>query len=619
MPALGDLHETIVQLCDGLHLLRNSARPADADWRHHQLSLDAARQKRDQCRSAVDLSRSKLEIAKGELPAAWLGGDPSTAKYVRLKRSLESLLAWLDEWQKPFRGYKMPMDSDEQDQHDDPADVRDWNEAEFTVRRLGDELRDYVDLELARSAQPNKRTPSQHAKFGCDYLDELVSDLKSHDWCWAGALRGNQYQRMAHSAAGIASKVNEHALALGLPPLFGGEVKETDPTQHEVWVRMVDPLKGDISNELVATLHQPRGANPSIIPDPFDLHRQAEFLVYVDRLKREMQRRGGDTPAQPAVGLELAASPTDSTSEWRKLLHHVREYRVQLELADDWNYGREDEINKHAKALGLQVPFERYEEHSPGSAPGFWLRVWDAFASEHTSFPIDTFDGRKIPCDHRIQKHVLKLLGTWESKATAELQAAPTSSTAPKTAATQFSRAEPDLSDVQDHHKVDKVGEPKRVEQAVAVPTNGSAALTSKGMRWQEAMKAAENHCARNPFPGVNAMAKIVGCSSSTMSKAIDRSAKLRAKLAEQEAQRKSVFAGAMSDATAASAKQTRERDPINAASTSTDDLFHRLVEQAKPSERAKLNAMTPEQRRQLIATIEHDPDEAQTVRGQTR
>ena len=127
-----------------------------------------------------------------------------------------------------------------------------------------------------------------------------------------GSLRGNQYQPMAHSAAGIASKVNEHALALGLPPSFGGEVKETDPTQHEVWVRMVDHVKGDISNELVATLHQPRGTNPSIIPDPFDLHRQAEFLAYVDRLKREMQRRGGDTPAQPAVGLKLTASPTDS-------------------------------------------------------------------------------------------------------------------------------------------------------------------------------------------------------------------------------------------------------------------------------------------------------------------
>ena len=138
------------------------------------------------------------------------------------------------------------------------------------------------------------------------------------------------------------------------------------------------------------------------------------------------------------------------------------------------------------------------------------------------------------------------------------------------------------------------------------------------GTTWQRARKTAEDHCARNPFPGVKALAKIVGCSSSTMSKAIDRSAKLRAKLAEHEAQRKSVSARAMGDAAAGSGEQTREPDPIDAASASADDLFRRLLEQAKPSERAKLNAMTPAQRRQLIATIEHDPDEAQAGRGPT-
>lgn len=154
---------------------------------------------------------------------------------------------------------------------------------------------------------------------------------------------------------------------------------------------------------------------------------------------------------------------------------------------------------------------------------------------------------------------------------------------------------------------------------ATAPVDAGGDAEPGKGMTWQAAKKAAEEHCARNPFPGVKALAKIVGCSPSTMSKAIDRSAKLRARLAEHEAQRKSVSAGAMSEAAAASAKQSREPDPIDAASASTDDLFRRLLEQAKPSERAKLNAMTPGQRRELIATIEHDPDKAQTVRGPKR
>lgn len=42
---------------------------------------------------------------------------------------------------------------------------------------------------------------------------------------------------------------------------------------------------------------------------------------------------------------------TDPVISWRKLLHHVQEYRKLLSLSDDWSYGREDEINKHAKAL----------------------------------------------------------------------------------------------------------------------------------------------------------------------------------------------------------------------------------------------------------------------------
>lgn len=147
-------------------------------------------------------------------------------------------------------------------------------------------------------------------------------------------------------------------------------------------------------------------------------------------------------------------------------------------------------------------------------------------------------------------------------------------------------------------------------------PDQTNRPAPGKGMTWQESMKAAEDHCARNPFPGVNALAKIVGCSPSTMSKAIDRSAKLRAK---HDAQRKSVSAGAMTEGAAASAKQSREPDPIDAASASTDDLFRRLLEQAKPSERAILNAMTPAQRRELIATIEHDPDKRQSVRGPKR
>jgi hypothetical protein len=115
---------------------------------------------------------------------------------------------------------------------------------------------------------------------------------------------------------------------------------------------------------------------------------------------------------------------TDPTSSWQKLRHHVREYRAELSKSRDLSFGREEEINKHAKALGLQVPFVRYEERSPNSLTGIWLRVWDAFASESVSFPIATFRGKE-PHHADTRNHVLQLLDTWDSKATAELISLP--------------------------------------------------------------------------------------------------------------------------------------------------------------------------------------------------
>lgn len=72
-----------------------------------------------------------------------------------------------------------------------------------------------------------------------------------------------------------------------------------------------------------------------------------------------------------------------------------------------------------------------------------------------------------------------------------------------------------------------------------------------------------------------------------------------------------------MTEGTAASEQQTRELDPVDAAST--DEVFNLIVQQAKPSERAKLNAMTPDQRLELVATIAHDPDAMRRIPGGSR
>lgn len=66
------------------------------------------------------------------------------------------------------------------------------------------------------------------------------------------------------------------------------------------------------------------------------------------------------------------------------------------------------------------------------------------------------------------------------------------------------------------------------------VPAAGPAA-PPRGMSWQEAMRFAEAHVKKHDgaFPGRNELARIIGCSQSTMTKAIKQSPYLKARAAE--------------------------------------------------------------------------------------
>lgn len=301
MAALHDLCVQLKILCDELHALRYWPRPPNTDWRHHTLTLEGAMEQRAKCRTTAACCLKLVEALAGQFPDAWIGNEPDQSKYLKLKRSLATIQYWLHDFQRPFRGFKMPMDSDAQDQHDDAADVADWEDAERAMRQLADELRNHVDLEVARTVQPQRIAPLQPAQM------EIV---------------------------------------------------------------------------------------------------------------------------------------------WRKLLHYVRDYRRLLADSENWNCGLEEEINKHARTLGRQLPFQRYEERSSGSVQGFWLRVQDAFASKNISFPIITTDGRAIRCDPVTKQGVLKVLETWESMATAELEAAPMPARPQHWEAMRSAPAELDLSDV---------------------------------------------------------------------------------------------------------------------------------------------------------------------------
>lgn len=95
-------------------------------------------------------------------------------------------------------------------------------------------------------------------------------------------------------------------------------------------------------------------------------------------------------------------------------------------------------------------------------------------------------------------------------------------------------------------------------------PKQRLSAKLSNGMSWEDAKEKAERHVKCNNYPGVNSLAKIVGCAPSTMSKAIKRSPYLKARKAEHEAERKGVPRETqMNDVVLDKTRQTTEADPL--------------------------------------------------------
>ena len=103
-----------------------------------------------------------------------------------------------------------------------------------------------------------------------------------------------------------------------------------------------------------------------------------------------------------------------------------------------------------------------------------------------------------------------------------------------------------------------------RVADTLTEDVTKSEQPASKGMSWKKAKDAAERHVKRNnnAFPGVNALARIVGCVPSTMLKAIKNSVYLAARKAEHEVKKPKEVAltGDVLEIT----PQQRETDPCD-------------------------------------------------------
>jgi hypothetical protein len=128
--------------------------------------------------------------------------------------------------------------------------------------------------------------PSEHAQFGCEYLDELVQALQRQQWCF-------------HETYGIERRVSEHAEALGLPaPLDRPSKPEHEtPQELEIWLEMHDRVTGSRQVRLISRLlFAPPPAEPRTVLKtlyrPLDERERAGFCLFVDHVKRELCRRG---------------------------------------------------------------------------------------------------------------------------------------------------------------------------------------------------------------------------------------------------------------------------------------------------------------------------------------
>lgn len=120
-----------------------------------------------------------------------------------------------------------------------------------------------------------------------------------------------------------------------------------------------------------------------------------------------------------------------------------------------------------------------------------------------------------------------------------------------------------------------------------------------------------------DPYTSLDELAERMGCGRTTIYKAIKDSAKLTGWQARHTKAKGSPRASSLTEVVLDNAEQTREPNPAEEAEANdVDTVFARLIQEAQPEERAQLNDMTGEQRRQLVALVQNDPDRYDRVLG---
>lgn len=117
-----------------------------------------------------------------------------------------------------------------------------------------------------------------------------------------------------------------------------------------------------------------------------------------------------------------------------------------------------------------------------------------------------------------------------------------------------------------------------------------AAPAGKKGTRWQDAADRALAHLNRNPWPGQNALAALVGCSTSTMKKAVGRTRELTEIRDAHETSKKGGSVRTRRSSGYEPRVVDHEPTDVDEAARRAAAL-DRLVECARPSERPKLFA----------------------------
>ena|GEM_PF-4073007 len=121
-------------------------------------------------------------------------------------------------------------------------------------------------------------------------------------------------------------------------------------------------------------------------------------------------------------------------------------------------------------------------------------------------------------------------------------------------------------------------------------------AKVGEGKSWKEVQKELERYVKTYRWSSRRALAKTLGCSTGTVGKAVKASAYLKAREAEHKARARKGREVQMTDAVYD--RTRRGNDPSDTADL--DAVTNRLLQDAKPEERARINELDAEGRRVL-------------------